>query len=361
MSTQAETAIRQIFETLGGFTVMSTAPTKADKGIDLLDRAKSDRGADIVMAVEAKSRITPQIAIPTFEEMRATSRKRMPVLYSPVVSDRVAQIAKEHGISFVDGAGNCFLRSPNDAVLIERTGLKGKRRKTKRIVSLFAPKASRVIRVMLQNPAKGWRVRELAAHPDVKVSPGMAQKVKSGLMEEGYAVPHDRKIFLRDPLGLLQNWKEHYRGPSRTLNLYVRGDVLKAEKSMAAWCKKNEIQWALGGLSAAWRLAPEVRYSVGSVYIEDRAFQPSILDTLFASGVKQVESGANLRIWQAYDDGVFANHKTYDGLRVTSAIQTYLDVSKLAGRGEEAAEAVFAKHLRRSLTDAVEMIKELPT
>lgn len=357
MSTQAESAIKQVFESLGGFTVIPT--DKAHDGFDLLIRAKSDRGADIVMAVQAKSRITPQIAIPTFEAMRATSRKRMPVLYAPVVSDRVAQIAKEYGISFVDGAGNCFLRSPNDAVLIERTGLKGRRRKTKRIVSLFAPKASRVVRVMLQNPAKGWRVRELAAHPDVNVSPGMAQKVKSGLMEEGYAVLHKRKIFLRDPIGLLQNWKQRYRGPSRTIDLYVRGDVLKAEESMAKWCKKNELTWALGGMSAAWRLAPEVRYPVGSVYIEDRAFQLSILDTLFASGVKQVESGANLRIWQAYDDGVFANYKSYHGLSVTSAIQTYLDVSQLAGRGEEAGEAVYEKYLRRSLADAEKQVKEM--
>ena len=85
-----------------------------------------------------------------------------------------------------------------------------------------------------------------------------------------------------------------------------------------------------------------------------------MLDKLFASsGAKQVESGANLRIWQAYDDGVFASHKTYHGLRVTSATQTYLDVSQLAGRGDEAGEAVYEKHLRRSLSDAEREIKEM--
>jgi hypothetical protein len=39
-----------------------------------------------------------------------------------------------------------------------------------------------------------------------------------------------------------------------------------------------------------------------------------------------------------YDDGVFAEAETKDGITMISPLQTYLDLCQIKGRGDEAAE-----------------------
>jgi hypothetical protein len=118
----------------------------------------------------------------------------------------------------------------------------------------------------------------------------------------------------------------------------------------------------LGGHSAAWRLAPEVRYSVAAVYVEERGFSPDLLDKLSKyKGGKRVDSGANLLLWRPFDPSVLAGSSSEDGsaLKVTSAIQTFLDLKKLAGRGEEAAAAVYDRLLAGPLRDAAHRSQEV--
>ena len=44
---------------------------------------------------------------------------------------------------------------------------------------------------------------------------------------------------------------------------------------------------------------------------------------------------------------------------MTSALQTYLDLQRLTGRGEEAATAIYDKHLGPQLQEAAQRVKEL--
>ena len=73
-------------------------------------------------------------------------------------------------------------------------------------------------------------VRELADQPEVEVSVGLVAKVKQTLLQESYAIEHDRLLYLRDPLALLATWAERYRGPDEQISLYVRGDQEAAER-----------------------------------------------------------------------------------------------------------------------------------
>lgn len=54
-----------------------------------------------------------------------------------------------------------------------------------------------------------------------------------------------------------------------------------------------------------------------------------------------------------FDRSVFARRLAAPE-QTTSPLQTYLDLQSMAGRGAEAAEAIFEKHLRNTLelTDA---------
>ena len=204
-------------------------------------------------------------------EHAAASRRPHPDhLYAPVISPRVADIANEFAVGYVDRAGNCRLRSVGDRLLIDRRGYKSPSRPPQGVADPFSPKSSRIVRALLGRPAEGWKVRELAEHTDVDVSVGLVSKVKRTLVEEGYAIEHKRLLYLRDPVGLLENWAKGYPGPAEQIPMYFRGDAEAAEEAVGKWCQNNNIRYALAGFSAAWRIAPEVRHNVAAVYVHSR-------------------------------------------------------------------------------------------
>ena len=65
-------------------------------------------------------------------------------------------------------------------------------------------------------------------------------------------------------------------------------------------------------------------------------------------------------LWRPFDSSVLAGSRSIDdtGLLVTSAVQTFLDLKKLAGRGEEAAAAVYQRLLATPLNDAAQRSQE---
>jgi hypothetical protein len=358
-----ERVLRSILDSVGDFKVAANyQPRVGNVRPDILIEAKT-RGTAYRFAIEARSRITPQTAIALCDEIRRLANRRfIPVIYAPVISPRVAEIARQREVGYIDRAGNCWLRSPQGGLLIERQGLQGERRLPRTTADLFSPKSSRIVRLMLSQPTKGWQVRELAEHEDVQVSPGLAVKIKRTLLEEGYALVHQRLLYLRDPLALLKLWSMKYAGPADQLSLYVRGDTATVEKTVDQWCHQNKLTHALAGLSAAWRLAPETRYNVTAVYVEDRGFEDQLLTSLDVRyGGKQVDSGANVQLWRPFDQSVFAgiDNSQKGSMPVTSPIQTYLDSKLAAGRGEEAASAIFEKYLREGFEIAAERALEV--
>jgi hypothetical protein len=99
------------------------------------------------------------------------------------------------------------------------------------------------------------------------------------------------------------------------------------------------VQAALASFSAANWIAPYARTSIQFFYAEKRG-----LDHI-QSGLKlsSTAKGENVVITIPKDQGVFLDaYEPAPGVRCTSPIQTYLDLSKGGDRGEEAAE-----HLRR--------------
>jgi hypothetical protein len=358
---EALQAVQNIFDDLGGFTFRTKQEGGArDREYDAILQASSAAVA-LEIGINAKARITPQTALSVVEQMQELPAKMLRVVYAPVISPRVAEILDNAGVGRVDKAGNCRLRSERHRLLIDRRGRRAPRDLPQGAADPFSPKSSRIVRAMLSEPAKGWRVRELADHPDVKVSPGLVVKVKRTLLEESYAVERDALLFLRDPMGLLENWARNYSGPAEQIKMYFLGEAETAENAVARWCRENDLNYALGGNSAAWRLAPEVRYSVAAVYVEERGFSPDMFDKLSKyKGGKRVDTGANLLLWRPFDRSVLAGSHSEDktGLKVTSAVQTFLDLKKHAGRGEEAAATLYQSLLAAPFHDAAQRWQE---
>jgi hypothetical protein len=358
----AEDSIHRIFDELSGGSIeIQRNAQVASIPCDVLLQVTS-KEAKFKLAAQIKARITPQTAMSVCEKLAKTPKNVIPLVFAPAISPRVAEILGQHGIGYVDEAGNCRINSVYHRLLIDRHGYKSPTRPPKKIVDLFSPKSSRIVRAMLAQPAKGWQVRELATHPDIEVSVGLAAKVKQTLVEESYAIEHERLLYLRDPVGLLENWAKSYSGPAEQMPMFFRGNTEEAEKAVAQWSQDNDIAFALGGLSAAWRLAPEVRYNVAAVYVESRGFDREILRKLESyQGGKPVETGANLLLCCPYDRSVFvgSHRESKNSLPVTSAIQAYLDLKRLGGRGEEAAAAVYERLIAQPLKEAAQQIEEM--
>lgn len=94
-----------------------------------------------------------------------------------------------------------------------------------------------------------------------------------------------------------------------------------------------------------------MRYQRSTIYIQgvtDEAWKN--LNTF--GHAKRVDSGANVVLWQTYDPAVFLGERPLGDppLKTVSALQLYLDLKQLHGRGEEAAQAVYDAEIAPTFT-----------
>ncbi len=293
------------------------------------------------LLVEVKGIGEPRIvrgAIQKLQSVLADFPRGYGVLAVPYMSTRAGEICSEAEIGFVDFVGNC--RLVFDRVFIERKGLPKSRAEKRPLRTLFAPKASRVIRVLFGHPKRGWQVQALAR--EAEVSLGLAFKVKERLLDLEYAVEEEEGVRLARPEDLLKAWATVYSyQKNAVLDCYGPAEVPELERSLADFCRAKGIRYAFTLFSGAARVAPFARYTRGFAYIADAP-----TEVTRRLEWKRVDSGANFTILTPFDQGVFYGTKEVDGDKVASDVQLYLDLVGYKGRGEEAATFILEKRLR---------------
>jgi len=137
--------------------------------VDLMVRFKMGT-AEPTLIVESSSVGQPRQIRETITRL-ADVRRELPAAYPIVVADYVspqsAALLKRSGLGYLDLSGNCYLSF--DHVLIEKDGKPNLRPSTRPLRSLFAPRATRVTRVLLVDPQHAWRLEELAKSADVSL------------------------------------------------------------------------------------------------------------------------------------------------------------------------------------------------
>src|SRR5215470_16820331 len=138
-------------------------------------------------------------------------RKAMPVAYpvagSVYIGSQSARILKDNNLGFIDLSGNCYLAFEH--VLIEKEGKRNVRPSTRPLRSLFAPRATRVVRALLAEPSRTWRLEELAKA--AAVSLGHSHNVMKRLEDLRWVERDEAQRFhLGKPADLLQAWCESY-------------------------------------------------------------------------------------------------------------------------------------------------------
>jgi hypothetical protein len=260
------------------------------------------------------------------------------VMIAPFIPEQVDEVCREKGIGTVDLSGNCRLSF--GSVNIHFKGNKNKFPRRTFLSTLYAPKATRILRVLLSKPSENWKMIPLAEKADVSLA--QVAHVKKLLDDRHWISQTKDGIRLTQPKELLQEWAEHYqfRTTNRTEGYYSlkeEGEILDqiGAQSLGVHILGSGHVCALTAFAGAHYVFPYVRNWTISLFVDDMEFWASILN------LKKVDTGPKVILAEPYDEGVFFDGQTIDKKPIVSNIQLYLDLKTIGGRGEDAAEALF--------------------
>ncbi len=262
------------------------------------------------------------------------SARAYPVLIAPFISPASAAICNEIGVGFLDLAGNCRLAFGQ--VYIEKSAAQNPFRNRRVQRSIFSPKSARILRLMLADPHRLWRVAQLAEQ--TKVSLGQVSNLRQRLLAEEWAESDKDGVRLSKPRELLEAWRLAYRlEVARSEDCYtlLHGEPLdKALRTLLAEAGRGQ-HAVLASYSAARWLAPFARVSSLYFYADEEG--ESVIRQHLQ--LQPAAKGANVTLMRPKDEGVFIDRiEAADGIWCTSPIQTYLDLVVSGERGAEAAE-----------------------
>lgn len=332
---EAQDAVRKVFGRVP-FLELKGIEQNVFNSIDTVDFCVVVEAAGVQerIAVEVKTSGEPRYARQAIQQLSRyleNNQYSYGVFLAPYISPQSAELCAQSSIGTIDLSGNC--RISFDRVYIENEGKPNRFAEKRDIRSLYSPKASRVLRVLLLNPKKSWKTQELAN--EAKVSLGQVANVKKLLADREWISETDSGILLSRPSDLLTEWSENYSyEKNEVYDYYSLKQPSDIENELAAYCDNNNIEYALTGFSGANRTAPSVRGQRVMAYV-------SVIDDGLenALNLKKVASGANVTLFVPYDEGVFYGNGK-NNIRIVSPVQLYLDLKNYRGRGEEAAETI---------------------
>jgi hypothetical protein len=271
-------------------------------------------------------------------EVRPSGQPRH-VLMAPYLSPEAQALCREQEVGYLDLHGNAHLAF--DGVFIERQ-VAGKPPVERRALrSLFKPKSARVLRALLRDPARAWRVVDLAE--DAGVSLGHVSNVRTALLGRGWAETSTGKgLHLSAPDSLLDAWRDGYERPeSQRMAFYttLHGRGLEDAERGVLRAGPSSGCAVLASFSAAQWLAPYGRSSTQYFYADGEGLQR----LKGALKLSDAGRGENVVVLVPSDEGVLRDTvEPAPGVVCTSPVQTFLDLAAAGERGREAAD-----HLRR--------------
>lgn len=304
---------------------------------DLLVRMSAFHKPQILI-VETKTVAQPRFARTAILQLRDYGRMFKDaalILAAPYLSPETREICKAENIGYFDLEGN--VRINLDNLFIERIVPTRPAADTRHLKSLFKPKSARILRTLLRQPAKSWKVIDLAK--DAEVSIGLVSNVRTALLEREWAIETAEGIVLLHPGMLLDAWRDAYEPPpGQRVNFYTIKSPKELETAHLNPPHKDPPHITRAAFSAAAWLAAYGRVSTQYFYVDLTGYK-FLKDQLDLS---QVERGENVVVTVLGDIGPLRDSvEAAPGIICTSPVQTYLDLWALGERGREAAD-----HLR---------------
>ena len=355
---EAAQRLREVLEEIPFVSVLrieQQVPIAPGRVPDLVVEIDTSTGTRRLL-VEVKTEGLPRTLRDAGEQLRAYVES-LPdaygVLVAPYISDRGRALCQQLGVGCLDLAGNVYLAF--DQVFIAKSGYPNPAPVRRLRRALFSPRSTRVMRVLLADPARRWYVRDLAA--EATISLAQTSALKRALLEQDLLSEERRRIWLAKPEELLREWAKSYTydEANAVRSFYSMLRLPQLEERIAAECEQRNMRYALTLFSGADRVAPFTRYDRAAAFVEG-----GLDDIIAASELKSVPTGANLLLLRPYDEGVFYGLQEIRGAKVASDIQLYLDLRNYKGRGEEAAEFLYERHIRKQWHPELDPTTPLP-
>ena len=195
-------------------------------------------------------------------------RHFIPIIVSPYLSLESRAICLDHDTAYLDLMGNARLAF--DTVYIERAVSEKPVSETRSLRSIFSPKAAAILRVLLREPGRAWRVADLMAQ--ARASYGHVSNVRKALLAREWIKVGEDDIVLVQPDTLLQIWRESYRHPAgKSITGYTHLHGTQLDESLDGTLNSHsEHPRALYALHSAARwLAPFGRSATQTLYTDE--------------------------------------------------------------------------------------------
>lgn len=263
----------------------------------------------------------------------------IPMFASRYLSPQSRSICTDHDIAYLDLIGNARLAF--GSVYIEKAVTDRPKSETRALKSIFAPKAAAILRVLLRDPDRPWRVVDLAEAAGASL--GHVSSVSKSLLAREWTERRRDGLVLVQPDKLLRTWRREYRHPAgRRIRRYTRfhGDQLRKRLRAALNRDPGSPRAVCSMHSAADWIAPFGRVGTHSFYADERGAR-TLEDTLELS---RVGRGANVVVRIPNDESLFGDAvEPAPGVFCTSPIITYLDLWNGNDRDREIADHLASK------------------
>lgn len=283
---------------------------------------------------------------------------------------------REHGINYVDLAGNLFVRAPGLLLSHEGTSTSrhdavrdAARRATRapaQRVNPFSKRASLVLRYLFDMPGGV----HIGKHPvtEIAAATGLTHvwvlRVLAELERSRYiSREEERRVTLVDVPAVLRDWRVTYDWTRNDRTAWVvpyEAEELRAELPKAL----AELSWAYTALAGSDLVAPHVHHVQTHLYVA-REQMDTAADRLVGRlhARPATEGGTVHLLTPYYADAAFFGLREVGAAPVVSDLQLFLDLAGFPLRGREAAgmlvRARMARHLGLSPKQVATILSDL--
>jgi hypothetical protein len=310
---------------------------------------KSHPGKPIKAIIELKSRLTPMVlegvvhqVLRYRNELRRTGKfdNLYPMVAAPYISESVQARCKELGVGYIDLNGTFALIRDDIYVDVVRPASSFKN--PQGIKNVFSGKSRRIIRVLLTNPYRPYRLEELAS--ETQLSVGQVSQVTRRLQNDGLLDRTAEGSILNRPRKLLrvfaQELKTDYVRNRVVLHAFTETAPMQFANGLRELCERQGVGYVFTLASGLEPTERNVREELTAAYVNvspDKLREDLRLET--------VGKGANVLLMtppvadNTEAGGVFYRpRKLMNGLIGVNPVQLYVDFTLHGSRGEEQAE-----------------------
>jgi hypothetical protein len=305
-----------------------------------------ERGPDAVVSLKKVSflveykrsgKVGPVVeAIRLLLDVEIVQPNYIKILIVPYMRPHGARHCREAGISWMDLSGNADIIGPDIRIFIE--GQPNKFKQPGRPPNIFAPKSSRVARVLLYNLGSSFIQKELSKKTGL--GEGYVSKIVSELEKQSLIERmEDDAVSVQEPALLLDAWVESYSFSKHTV---LRGHI-PARSGEALLHRLGEffsgemIEHGATGLAAAWLYSHFAAFRMVTFFVGG-SISAKLLSKI---GFSENEAGSNTWLVIPNDRSIFWGSKQVEGVQCVHPIQVYLDLNEHPERAKEAASQIY--------------------